>query len=201
MTYTEVLKNLLDKHLESFIFEEGNSLLECDFFDTYSNTISNKLNIYKTDASSIGPWDVDEQHYINSVIKKYGKYIDPYMTWKSVPLTYLKKYHYGITYLKPMSYKFYLISFIWNYVKNKNLFIEEIDFLYQWFDSLYPLDENFNINQKMLTQFSEFSSIEGRLISYFLFCIYHEPLVSKEIKNWAKDTNYSFWITWKYIVS
>lgn len=194
-----ILENLLNEHLEDFSFQDGNSLLECDFLDTYSNYIVDHINSNKIDAFSMRQWDFEQQSYINQVIKEYGRYVDPYTKWKNVPISYLIKYYYGINYLNPMSYKFYIQSLMWNYVKNRDIFIKEINFLEPWFDSLSPLNENFCIDDEKFTKFTDINLIEGRLISCFLFCIYHDSLISEEIKKWAKDLNYSFWMSWKYM--
>lgn len=199
MTYIYILENLLNEHLEDFSFQDGNSLLECDFLDTYSNYIVDHLNSNKIDAFSMKRWNIEQQSYINQVIKEYGKYVDPYAKWKNVPISYLIKYYYGINYLNPMSYKFYIQSLMWNYVKNRDIFINEINCLEPWFDSLSPLNESFCIDDEKFTKFTNISLIEGRLIACFLFCIYHDPLISEEIKKLAKDINYSFWMTWKYM--
>ncbi|MHA3078615.1 hypothetical protein [Acinetobacter sp. ANC 3791] len=200
MTYIYILENLLNEHLKDFTFQDGNSLLECDFLDTYSNYIVDYLNANKIDAFSMKQWDIQKQSYINQVIKDHGKYVDPYTKWRSVPISYLRKYYYGINYLNPMSYKFYIQSLMWNYVKNRDLFIKEINFLEPWFDSLSPLNEGFCIDDDKFTKFTNISLIEGRLIACFLFCIYHEPLISEDIKKITKDLNYSFWMTWKYML-
>ncbi|WP_151838129.1 hypothetical protein [Acinetobacter sp. TUM15521] len=119
MTYIVILENLLKQHLENISYQDGNSLLECDFLDTYSNFIFDWFNSSKKDIFLMEQWDIEEKQYISKVIKQYGKYIDPYKDWKNVPIFYLKKYSYGINYLTPVSYKFYLQSLIWNYVKNE----------------------------------------------------------------------------------
>lgn len=198
MTYIDLLENLLNRHLEDFSFEDANSLLECDFLDTYSNSIATYLNSNKIDVFSMKRWDIVQQFYINKVINEYGKYVDPYIKWKNVPISYLKKYYFGINYLNSISYKFYIQSLIWNYVKNRESFIKEILFLEPWFDSLNPLDEDFNLDEKKFKKFSSFTLVEGRLISYFLFCISHDLLISEDIRNWMKEINNTFWITWKY---
>lgn len=166
MTYIYILENLLKKHLKNFSFEDGNSLLECDFLDTYSNNIA--------------------------------EYVDPYLEWQTVPIFYLIKYSYGINYLSPISYKFYVQSLMWNYIKNRDVFMKEINSLESWFHSLLPLNEDFCIDDEKFTKLTDISSIEGRIISYFLFCIYHDPLISNEIKVLVKDINSSFWMSRKY---
>ena len=87
---------------------------------------------------------------------------------------------------------------MWNYIKNRDVFIKEINGLEQWFHSLFPLNEDFCMDDEKFTKLTDISSIEGRIISYFLFCIYHDPLISNEIKILVKDINNSFWISWKY---
>lgn len=201
MTYRHILENLLNKYLEYCIFQDGNSLLECDFLDTYSSSIVDHLKSYKIYAFSMKQWDVDEQEFISKSIKDHGKYIDPYIDWKDVPITYLVKYVYGVNYLKPISYKFYIQSLMWNYVNNRDFFIKQIDFLEPWLNSLNPLNEDFSIDDEKTIKFSKINLVEGILIAFFLFCLYHDPLIPKDTKSLAKDINYTYWMTRKYTSS
>lgn len=201
MTYIELLKNLLISHFDKCNYQENNSLLECDFLDTYSNYIVDYLSSYKIDVFSMKQWGVEEQQYISKSIEDHGKYIDPYIDWRDVPITYLVKYVYGINYLKPTSYKFYIQSLIWNYVNKRDIFIKQIDFLEPWLNSLNPLNEDFSIDDHKTVKFSKINSVEGILIAFFLFCLYHDPLVPEDTKSMAKDINYSYWMTRKYTLS
>lgn len=201
MTYIYLLENLLNKHLEDFSFQDGNSLLECDFLDTYSNYIVDHLSSNKIDAFSMKQWDSKEQQYISQAIKEHGIYIDPHKSWRSVPISYLIKYFYGINYLNSVSYKFYIQSLMWNYAKNRDVFVKEINFLKPWIYSLSPLSEDSSIDNEKFAKFNNINLVEGKLISYFLFCIYHDLLISEEIRNLAKDINIFFWISWKYQLS
>lgn len=174
MKYMHLLDNLLSKYLVDSKFLDGNSLLECDFLDTYSNTITTWFNTNQLDIFSMKQWSMEEMKHINEVIIKYGEYIDPYKSWKDVPISYLKKYSYGINYLKPESYKFYIQSLMWNYVKNRNIFIKEIKFLEPWLYSLFPLNEDYSVDDIKFNKLISINLTEGKLISYFLFCIYHD---------------------------
>ncbi|MCH7333839.1 hypothetical protein [Acinetobacter modestus] len=200
MAYLYILESLLKRHLENSSFQDGNSLLECDFLDTYSNDIVGWLNSNQLDVFSMNQWDVAEKNYISKVINEHGKYVDPYKKWENVPIFYLKKYSYGINYLTPISYKFYIQSLMWNYVKNRDIFIKEINSLEPWLYSLYPLNEDFSVDDGKFNKFTDIGLIEGRLISYFLFCIYHDSLIPEEIRCLAKDINSLFWISWKYML-
>ena len=90
---------------------------------------------------------------------------------------------------------------MWNYAKNRDVFVKEINFLKPWIYSLSPLSEDSSIDNEKFAKFNNINLVEGKLISYFLFCIYHDLLISEEIRNLAKDINIFFWISWKYQLS